>query len=86
MSTTRERIETDIKENVSPLLNEYAVDLGLATEEVITEGTEILSRKLQNLSTAGTKAGEQELAVALEAIQRKVAKKIVEHVKKRYNL
>ena len=87
MLTTKERIETDIKENVLPLIETFIkTDVGLLTEETITECTATLSGKLQNLSTAGTRAGEMELSIALQVIERRVAKKIVEHLKERYKL
>lgn len=87
MATTRERIDADIKEHVVPVIDQcIKVDAGLATEAVIHEVSDTLCGRLQNLATAGTQAGDAERTLADEAIQRKVAKKVVEHLKERYNL
>ena len=86
MTTTKQRIDADIKKNVSPLIAGLVADLLAREIQEIAEGATELSGKLQNLCDTESKAGEVELVTAIEIIEQKIAKELVEKLKKTYSL
>lgn len=85
--TTNERIKADIKKNVAYLIpdasKEY-VDLEISQHILDTAGEMICN--LTNLSSAGTKAGDDEVQKGMSIVEQMLAKQIVVDLKKKYNI
>lgn len=89
MTSTKERIKADIKQNVETRIRDLVEEEGAIMSELETDILDyagILAGKLTNLASAGSKAGEAEIAIAVELIEQKIAKALWVELKKKYNL
>lgn len=86
--TTKERIEADIKKNATAHIDGFASDFVTHSvqPEILEQAQDAAGRRLTNLATAGTQAGDKEIAQAIESIEQKMAKAIVVEIKKKYNI
>lgn len=84
--TTKERIEADIKKNVTPRIAEvvrYFMEEEVTPRILMEAGT--LVRHLTNLSSVGSKAGDSEVASAHQKIEQQIAKALTVELKKVYH-
>jgi hypothetical protein len=83
--TTKERILKDIKDHAMAHINEWSKVGTYVEDEIREQAMDIAGRRLQNLATAGTKAGDAEMATAIQIIEQMLAKGMAKELKIKYN-
>lgn len=89
MTTTKERIDADIKKNVMSTIKETVSEKSYLIESIqdqIAEQAGEVSRKLTDLVTPGSKAFDAELSYAIDRIQKNMVKEMVETIKRVYKI
>lgn len=89
MTSTKERIEADIKKNlagrIEELVSEESFIRGQMHDEIAEQAMD-MAGKLTNLSSAGTKAGDKEVLLAVDLISQRIAKALIAYLKEEYKL
>ncbi len=84
--TTKERIEADIKKNVSFIIVPIAGFVTKITLDLVEEKATEMATNLTNLSSQNTMAGQGEKILAIAMIKKQIMKKVVEEIRLIYKI
>lgn len=86
MTSTKERIEADIKANLKPYVPTLIVTMLPALKNEINDHAVLGLSRMKDMVTPGTKAFEQEATLATKMIEPLIAKEIIEYLKTTYKI